>query len=146
MKKRVYFGHPINTYNTELEKFLLQKISEAFQGWEIENPNQPHHQEGYQYWKETTGNGMDYFYKEVLPYCQAGIFLPFRDGKWGAGVFGEAKFIEKARLPLDCIWRIWRITTDGAITLIENIKSVPVLSIEETRQRIRDENGNPKPY
>jgi hypothetical protein len=26
--KKMYFGHPINTYGTELEKFLLEKIND----------------------------------------------------------------------------------------------------------------------
>ena len=69
MEKRIYFGHPINTYNTALENELLQKISEAFPECEIENPNQKHHNEGYERWKKTTGNGMDYYFKVVLLSC-----------------------------------------------------------------------------
>jgi len=109
MLKRLYFGHPVNTYNTDLESQLLQRISESFPDWEIENPNQKCHQEGYAHWKETTGNGMDYFTKQVLPSCQGGVFLPFRDGAWGAGVYKEAKFYA------DQGYSIWTIAHDGTM-------------------------------
>ena len=140
MSKRLYFGHPINTYNTDIEKQLLHKISETFRGWNIENPNQKHHQEGYRHWKERYKNGMEYFYKKVLPQCHAGIFLPFRDGKWSIGVFREAKFLSQQEYP------IWQITAVGIIIKINDIFSVPVLSIKETRSRIRTLSGETIPY
>src|SRR3989338_4800331 len=90
---KMYFAHPINTYNIPLEISILAKIQKTFPGWIVENPNQEHHQRGYENWKKEHGNGMDYYYKKVLPECNAGIFLPFRDGKWGAGVFTEAEFL-----------------------------------------------------
>lgn len=137
---KVYFGHPINTYNTELEAGLIRKIRDKFTGWRIENPNQEHHQNGYREWKEKYGNGMDYYYRQVLPWCSAGIFLPFRDGKWGMGVFGEAEFLTMHGYP------IFQITHDLLISRVEDINLVPVLSLEETRKRIRTASGEPAPY
>ena len=137
---KIYFAHPINVYNTPLEAELMTKILESFPGWIIENPNQEHHQDGYQRWKKEHGNGMDYYYKEVLPWCNAGIFLPFRDGKWGAGVFGEAEFLAERG------WPIFQITHEGLITGIENLLAIPVLSIVDTRKRIRTESGEVIPY
>ena len=139
MSKRLYFGHPVNTYNTDLEARLIQQISEAFPDWEIENPNQKCHQEGYNRWKESTGNGMKYFTEQVLPSCQGGIFLPFRDGAWGAGVFKEAKFYSDKGQP------IWVIASDGNIMPLE-LSSVQSLSVEETRARIRTPSGETTPY
>lgn len=98
-KRRMYFGYPISVYDTDLEKRLLKQISEAFPGWEIENPNQKCHQKGYDCWEKITGNGMDYFILEVLPYCHGGTFLSFRDGAWGAGVFTEARFLKNGDIP-----------------------------------------------
>ena len=144
----MYFGHPINVYGTELEKRLLEVINGFLKTlslrdsceWVVENPNQPCHQEGYKDWATKTGKGMDYYYHCVLPGCVAGIFLPFRDGKWGAGVFGEAK----------CITRhsniVWEITHDEKIARIECICDIPALSVEETRKRIRDAAGQPLPF
>ncbi len=146
MVKRVYFGHPINTYGTELENYLLDKIFLAgffngiFEGWTVENPNQKHHQENCQTWKEKTGNAMNYFYECVLPECHAGIFLPFCDGKWGAGVFGEADWLVKHDCP------IWEINHYGRIRKIECFQEIPFLNVEETRKRIRDANGQMLPY
>lgn len=134
----LYFGHPINTYNTTLEERLLRQISLSFRGWEIENPNQKHHQEGYANWKETTSK-MDYFIKQVLPSCHGGIFLPFRDGAWGAGVFMEAKFYAGRKLP------IWMIVPDGAITTL-NLSGCASLTIEETVSRVRTASGEIIPY
>lgn len=137
---KIYFGHPINTYGTELEVKLMAILVDTFPNWIIENPNQEHHQEGYQRWKKEHGNGMDYYYKEVLPRCNAGIFLPFRDGKWGAGVFGEAEFLAKLGLP------IFKITYTGLVTRADNLIDIPTLSINETRKRIRTETGETVPF
>ena len=139
MQKRLYFGHPINVYHTELERFLLEKIAEEFPDWEIENPNQPRHDAGYQEWQEKTGRGMNYFFEVVLPECRGGVFLPFRDGAWGMGVFGEAEFLRDRGFPL------WHVTVDGTILPIANLDEVSVLSVAETRLRIRTDKGI-KPY
>ena len=140
MSNKIYFGHPINTYDTELENHLLQRISEVFPLLFIENPNEEYHQEGYQFWKRLSGNGMNYYYKEILPTCNAGIFLPFRDGKWGAGVFAEAEFLHNKGCP------IFQIDMKGMVTKIDDLSAVEVLSIEETRKRIRTESGETVPY
>ncbi len=139
MKPKIYFGRPINVYNTDLEALLVEKVAATFPDWDIENPNQPRHQEGYRQWKETTGKGMDYYFKKVLPKCQAGIFLPFRDGAWGAGVFGEAEALASRGCP------IYQITMEGVITRA-NLDEIRVLTIEETITRIRTTDGKTVPY
>ncbi len=105
----LYFGHPVAAYNSGVEAELVEKIKKHFPGWHVENPNQLHHQEGYRRWKKETGNGMNYYFKVVLPKLHGGIFLPYRDGKWGAGVYGEALFIFKQGCP------IWEVKPDGTI-------------------------------
>lgn len=137
---KMYFGHPINTYDTRLESELLVKIYLTFPGWYVINPNQEHHQKGYQSWKAKYGNGMDYYYKEVLPSCNAGIFLPFRDGSWGAGVFGEAQFLDQRG------GLIYQISHNMIISRVGNLKRIPVLSVEETRLRIRTASGEIASY
>jgi hypothetical protein len=138
MKKRImYFGHPINTYDTELEKKLLAKIARRFPNCVIEDPNQEKHQEEYVRWKQKTGNGMQYYFSEVLPFCDTGIFLPFRDGAWGAGVFGEAKFFNRP-------W-VWTINADAQVRIV-HLETVQALSISETRARIYGPNGILLPY
>lgn len=140
MRPRLYFGHPINMYNTPLEAQLLEKISLIFPDHEIENPNQPHHSEMYRKWKEEFGNGMKYFFEEVLPHCTAGIFLPFRDGKYGAGVYDEAKFLAHRNLP------IYRIAADGIISPIASLAEMHTLRVKETKLRVYAPNGGFVPY
>jgi len=129
----LYFGHPVNTYGTALESELIKKREEIFPVHNIENPNQKKHSEGY---KE---KGMDYFFKFVLPNCDAGIFLTFRDGKWGAGVGKEAKWM------LENGKKIWKINHNGDPSYLNNIPDSNILSVEETRERIR-QNGKILPY
>jgi len=139
MRGLLYFGHPVNTYGTRLEEILLKKISKSFPNYEIENSNQKCHQDGYQQRKEQTGNGMDYYTEEVLPRCDGGIFLPFRDGLWGAGVFAEARFFTERGLS------IWEIFPNGIIAS-PDLNLVWSLTINETRQRIRNDEGTIIPY
>ena len=137
---KMYFGHPINTYNILLEIILVAKIQKTFPGWIVENPNQEHHQKGYENWKNKYGNGMDYYYKEVLPLCNGGIFLPFRDDSWGAGIFGEAQFLDHRN------GLIYQITHDMVISRVGDLNRITALSIEETRQRIRTRKGKTVPF
>ncbi|MDD3101689.1 MAG: hypothetical protein PHE59_00880 [Patescibacteria group bacterium] len=137
---KIYFGHPQNVYNTDLEKRLLEKIDFYFPKWEIINPAEKCHQEEAKRLKQKRGSAaaMDYFIK-LISDCEVGIFLPFKDNKWGAGIFKEAKNIAKRG------GIIYKIDEKGTI---DNIKFnlVKHLSIKETRARIRDKNGNFLPY
>lgn len=72
---------------------------------------------------------MSYFFKVVLPNCSAGIFLPFRDSEWGAGVFGEAEFLSKLGRP------IYKITANGLIFQLQ-LDGIKPLTIEETIKHI----------
>jgi len=137
----IYFSHPINVYNTPLEDKLLRIIADTFPGWKIINPNKPEHQRGYERYGHQYGNGMKYYYTEVLPFCDKNISLPFRDGRLGAGVFGEARFIAFQH---HSTWT-WLILPTGEIEIVR-FKEIKALSIPATRERIRDERGNILPY
>lgn len=125
----LYFGHPVNFYNTEKESELIRVITKEFPSCLIENPNQPHHQEGYRRYKLERGDGILYFKEEVLPKMSEGIFLSFEDGKFGAGVFKEAKFLFEAHKP------VWRIDVDGIIEALD-FRCAEALSVDETRERV----------
>jgi hypothetical protein len=136
---KIYFGHPINMYDTDLEKFLLECISNKFS--KLENPNQPYHDEGYKYWSRHYGDGMGYFMKKVLPSCNTGIFLSMRDGKWSSGVLKEMKYFHDK----DVV--VYRISLDGTISVQGSfIPEDDVLSIKETRLRLYDNDRNLIPY
>lgn len=142
-RSKLYFGHPLSSYDTEIEASLLQKIAKVFSDWDIENPNQRYHSEGVRRWREKTGNPMDYFYEELLPRCcKGGVFLPLRDGSWTAGVYGEAQWF------LDHGFPIWKVDAGGLITSVDatDFAKIKSLSIEETRARYRDASGNKIPY
>lgn len=103
--RRLYFAHPVNTYNKPLESAVIQLVRDLFPGDVVENPNQPHHQVGYAKFAErakmsATHKGMNYFYDEVLPSCGGCVALPFLDGKMGLGVAGEVHWFVKRNLPV----------------------------------------------
>ena len=58
-----------------------------------------------------------------------GVFLPFVDGMFGAGVFGEAEFLQKRDKS------IFQIDWAGMISPMK-IDLSRKLSIEETRKRV----------
>jgi hypothetical protein len=128
-RERIYFGHPINFYNTPKEAELVRKIQERFPNCDVISPHLPVHKEGYQRYKLEKGNGMLYFETEVLPAMDAGVFLPFEDGKFGAGVFREMKFLRERIRP------IFGISLEGFLWVID-INSAEALTVEETRKRV----------
>jgi len=145
MRRKLYFAHPINTYNSDLEEYLVEIVQEYFAAWEIENPNQQKHQDGYKKFREEKGNGMRYFTEEVLPECRGIIALPFRDGKWGAGVAKEVLYFLENKLSA------WQISLKGQLVVVvdllpEDLGEDMILSVEETRARLRDADGNSVPY
>lgn len=126
----IYFAHPINVYNTDLEKTLEEIIRINFPQYNLENPNQKYHQENYKFWKENFGNGMKYYFEEILPKMEAGIGLPFDDGMYGAGIVGELEILLEKRKP------IWEINSSGIIKKIDALDKSRILSIEETKKRV----------
>ncbi|MBI2640670.1 MAG: hypothetical protein HYW91_02145 [Candidatus Sungbacteria bacterium] len=130
---KLYFGQPVAAYNSQTVERLMPVIQKQFPGWHIENPNQSKHDQGYQRWKVKTGTGMDYYYNEVFPTMNGGIFLPFPDGAWSAGAYNEALNIEGRGNP------IWEVTSDGAIkqTTTEKMRlwGGGILSVQQTRER-----------
>lgn len=141
-RSKLYFGRPINVMGSNLDVLLAGIITACFPDWEIEDPSLPEHAAGYEKWKKEHGNGMEYYRQEVLPYCRGGIFLCFRDGTWGAGTYTEAKFFVEHGLP------VWVISPKGRIRGCSptEFQQEHLLSIEETRTRIRDEQGNLTAY
>lgn len=77
IKPPMYLEHPVNFYNTKKEKELITAIQKKFPDYDVENPNQTIHKDNYLKWKERTGNGMNYYFKIVLPKMTAGTFFMF---------------------------------------------------------------------
>src|SRR3989338_10132895 len=137
MKPKIYFGHTVDIYNTPKERELVAIIEKAFLQYDVENPNHPVHEEGYQTYKTEKGSGMKYYFEKVLPSMAAGVFQPFADGKFGAGVFGEAKFLHEQGKP------VYEITLEGVVRKLE-LDASRTLSVEETRARVYGKKINLK--
>lgn len=98
--QKLYFAHPVNIYGQEIEASFERLIAYSLLGSDrslIENPNQPHHQVGYDKYAQRLKEsgmghkGMRYFYDEVLPNCYGCVGVPFLDGRLGLGVAGEMR-------------------------------------------------------
>ena len=131
--------HPINTYGTALEAQQLAIIANLFPHHEVINPNEPVHQQACQDMKRILGNGMPYFI-HLAGQCSMGVALPFRDGKLGAGVFAEAcRIAHGDRL-------VWLLSHEGKLSRFDPTDTSRVLTVEETRARVRNPDGSTRPY
>lgn len=147
---KLYIPHAVNMYDTNLEEALLHFIGHSFSGSVIENPNQPHHQEGYNKWSvrqresDTKHKGMSYFFDEVLPGCNGCVTIPYLDGKMGLGVASETKWFIARKFP---VWVVQfkkdqfpgpifiRKLTNTEIELLKNDDPQLVVPHEGTRLR-----------
>ena len=126
--RKIYFAHPVNTYNQPIEASFLRLIAENITGRLnlIENPNQPHHQAGYNKWakrqkkSDTKHVGMSYYYDIVLPECSGCAAVAFLDGRLGLGVAGEAKWFIERQKP---VWLIMPTHDPEASGVEEFIKN-----------------------
>jgi hypothetical protein len=131
----VYFAHPINTYNTKYESLSIDMIKDKFPNSTIINPGEQSYQDSF---KEYVNNDpeeyMGYF-KDLVNTCSVIVYLPFNDGKIGAGVRYEIFHLHKR---FDEIYEInpndYSIRKVSMLYVDDN-----TLSIDETRQRIKQE-------
>lgn len=128
--KKVYFAHPTNTYNTELETLHMGSIRSCFL-CQVENPNQPHHKEGYEEARRRCGNGMVYFF-DILLDCDAIVALSFPDGKFGAGVAWEMKVMFAMKKP------VYEVNNSLNRIRLANLDPSRVLSVDETIKRLKN--------
>ena len=126
----VWFVCPKIYWGTEREKKLMKGITRKIKRCYVETANVPGHEKNYRKWKRDTGHGMDYYFKCVLPRMDAGVFLPFKDGMFGAGAYEEAETLDKNEK------RIYEINLRGKIKefILDESRR---LSIEDTRKRYR---------
>jgi hypothetical protein len=124
-KRRIYFAHPINTYNTILETFFLdymKKYPDVF----IVNPNSAEHEKQYKL------KGMSYF-KTLVRSCDKLIAFGFGDNSIGAGIAKEMDWMrEKGGTVIFMpFFREW----DEMV--VPCAKQFNVLSVEETREKLK---------
>lgn len=133
--KVMYFGHPTNTYDTQIESKIEKTISSIFPKYRILNPNTQEHALGYKSFKEKYGDGMLYFFTSVLPKSNAGVFLPFEDKKFSTGQFREAEFLDGMNKPIYEVFPAGNMF--GIMPLRLNYDRR--LSVDETRKRIQSQ-------
>lgn len=80
--KKIYFAHPIKTYNTDLETELIAKIKEKFPTAEITNP------------KDIRSHNFKDFYS-VIAGCDLIIFYGY-----SIGVISEIYFAKLVQIPI----------------------------------------------
>lgn len=124
---KIYFAHPVTDYGTERQAKALAALRAHFvddlgrRHFEIENPDQPHHQAGY------AEHGMEYF-KAIVGECSHLAFMRFPDGSIGAGVGREINWAHIANLH---VYEVF----DGRLYPTPD-KPSPILTVEETRETI----------
>ena len=88
----LYYAHSLHIYNTPQEERDVQFLENL--GFEVNNPNQPHHQDGYRV------KGMDYFTEDILPGCDVCAFRAYPDMNIPAGVGKEINAFVKMEKPV----------------------------------------------
>lgn len=124
---KIYLAHPITDYGTERQSAAISALRKYWaeehprQPIEIENPDQPHHQEGYD------REGMDYF-KKVVESCDRLAFMRFPDGSIGAGVGREIRW---GLLSCFAVYELF----DGWLYQVQDLPT-PILTVDQTRAKL----------
>jgi|GEM_PF-2122224 len=134
LRPRLYFAHPIGTYGSRAETEALTIINQRFAGYDIINPGDVHH--------VANGTGNFDYYRALVEGAEALIYLPFADGKIGAGIAGEVRTMRKKH------GQIYELKVNregqptGQVMAIESdLDSQRVLSREKTGERNKAASG-----
>jgi hypothetical protein len=131
---KIYFAHPINTYNTELEKHCINLIEKKFPDCIIINPNSEDRIKLFVEYKQNNPDTYMDFFTTIVKECTHLVLLPFRDGMIGAGIWLEAHALQD----INNIFEINPFKTNIRFIELAEIDFMK-LSIEETRRRIQRE-------
>lgn len=130
---RMYLAHPVTDYGTKRQADAIEALKTYWreerprQPLEIENPDQPHHQAGYD------AQGMAYF-KGVVESCWSLAFMRFPNGAIGAGMGREIRWA------LTSYGQVYELF-DGRIYQVLDMPT-PVLTVDETRALIAEIRAN----
>lgn len=145
--RRIYFAHPINTHDTDLEHELIQAIYEHFESnIVIVNPSDLIHQVMVMDIKASHNNTrvaskkVREYFLHLAATCQGGIGLPFYDGAIDADVYAALQCIEKNH------HTIWLITHQGNIAIACDLSTHNRLSIVKTRERLYNADRSHRSY
>jgi hypothetical protein len=145
--RRIYFAHPINTHDTDLEHEMIQAIYEHFSGHiVIVNPSDIIHQimvmdiKAFHDDAKVSSKKVREYFLHLAVICQGGVVLPFHDGAIGANDYALLERIEQNH------HTIWLITYRGDIEIISNLSAITPLSIKETRARTHNTDLSHRSY
>lgn len=129
---KIYFAHPINTYETPVDEKCIQIIKDNL-GEQIINPSDKLIQKTFGEYRIAHPDTYMEFFKELVSSCDTIVYLPFKDGMVGAGIWYEVKNvfenggkIYEIDLPTDSVSEVDFPYVDGKR-----------LSVEDTRIRIK---------
>ena len=131
-KEFLYFAHPVSQYGTPLEAKVEAMIQKAFPAYTIENPNTAEHEANY------NQEGMEYFVT-LCNELQGLCFTTFLDGSMGAGVYKEIESFIRRGVPVHGI--LFPDNKVIAVSSMDDLKDVPVLSVEESRAKVKAERA-----
>ena len=122
MKKlKCYYAHSLHIYGKPQEERDI-KLLEAL-GFEVENPNQQKHTDGYMAMPE--GEGMQYFV-DLVRTCDVLAFRAYPDGSIGAGVYKEIMATDNPDMPMPVFELPWGLMRRG------------ITNVEHTREWLRE--------
>ena len=91
--KKIYYAHPINSYDSKIEEEDIKTLSQL--GFEVFNPNQKHIALGY----KKSNHDMNYF-KQFILSCDALAIRTTPGGHITSGVGTEADYAIKIGIPV----------------------------------------------
>ena len=132
-KDIIYFAHPINTYKTDIEKLCIEIIKNHFPNHSIINPSDDYYQLDFNKFRADNPTNYMIYFKYLVDKCSIVVYLPFKDGKIGAGIWYEIHQL------IDRSDEIYSIDLNNKSLNKVSIDYVDYnkLSIEETRERIK---------
>lgn len=136
---KIYFAHPMSMYGTQFEALCVSALEDRYGKGSVVNPNAPEHKAAYQARKAATGEGMSYFLDTVLPGCDAVAFVACRDGMITSGVAMEVEWFRERGLPV----------LELGLSLVMHFGAdytMRTLSREESKARVRNDDGTTMPY
>jgi hypothetical protein len=123
IQPKLYYAHPISDYNTPYEERMMRML-QGFSRDGMENPNQKHHQIGYE------KHGMDYFL-DLCSGLDGCIFDTFPGGIIGAGVAKEVQSFLDAGKP---VWQVIDCVTFAAVAIVTELNLAHVATRDTTRE------------
>jgi hypothetical protein len=143
-KLLIYFAHPKTHYNTELEDNCWDFIATCFDIYEhdseIFNPNQLFIDKHMTRLKEEGDENYFQIFRDIVRSCDITVGTCFTDNVLGAGVKEEMETSLSFNKPtfLVTFHDLGDYIVKGMkqVTSLKQLKVIPFLTIEETRERI----------